>query len=158
MNWFRRQDRPIKRDGIGILVPVLLLPILFAFTLYQLRHLPDLPFILPAIWEVTVAAALGLMFGTVMLIHTAYEKREDGHVYPTRNKNFKYILIAIIVIRFALTEYLRDIDQTVLTVLAMVLALTYVCVWRIGSYMKYKAATKLELAPVEPAIEEEQSA
>ncbi|MFB9328552.1 CcdC protein domain-containing protein [Paenibacillus aurantiacus] len=138
MKWFNRSNRPVTRGGMWILLPVAIVPILFAFTLYQLRHIPGRPFHLPVYWELAIAMALGLAFGVVMLVQTGYERREDGLIYPKSNKNFKYVLLGIVVIRIALTEYFRTLDQTVFTVLAMVMALTYLFVWRIGSFMKVR--------------------
>ncbi|MFC4101776.1 CcdC protein domain-containing protein [Paenibacillus xanthanilyticus] len=147
MKWFNRTNKPVTRGGLWILLPVAIVPILFTFTLYQLRHVPGRPFHLPAYWELAIAMALGLAFGVVMLVQTAYEKREDGLIYPKSNKNFKYVLLGIIVVRVALSEYFRTLDQTVFTVLAMVLALTYLFVWRIGSFMKVRRLLRPDEVP-----------
>lgn len=152
MRWFNRRNKPVTRGGLWILLPVAIVPILFAFTLYQLRHIPGRPFLLPAYWELAVAMALGLACGVVMLAQTAYERREDGLIYPKANKNFKYVLLGIIVVRIALSEYFGSLDQTVFTVLAMVLALSYLFVWRIGSFMKVRRL--LRAAETAPASED----
>lgn len=140
--WLRSRaaakGRPIRRNGYGMLIPVVILLVVFGFSLYSLSHIPDHPFRLPAAWELLCAALLGIVLGSVMLYHTGYEKRADGLVYSRPNKNFKYVLIAIVVIRIALSEYFKDLDYVEFTVLTMVMAYIYICVWRIGSFVKYR--------------------
>ncbi|MBW7454670.1 CcdC protein domain-containing protein [Paenibacillus sepulcri] len=138
--WLRSRGtgRPIRNRGIGMLFPVLLLLIVFGFTIQSLTHIPDHPFRMPALWELLLAGLLGVGLGSIMLYHTGYEKREDGLVYSRRNKNFKYVIIAVIVIRIALSQYFKGLDYTEFTILTMVLAYVYVCVWRIGSFIKFR--------------------
>ncbi|UJF35299.1 CcdC protein domain-containing protein [Paenibacillus hexagrammi] len=135
-------NKPIRRKGIGIVLPVFALLLVFGFSLNSLAHIPNHPFHLPAIWELLCAGVLGVAFGSIMLYHTGYEKREDGFVYAKKNKNFKYVIIAVIVIRLALSQYFKGLDYTEFTVLTMVLAYLYICVWRIGSYLKYRKVCK----------------
>ncbi|CAG7607019.1 hypothetical protein PAESOLCIP111_00915 [Paenibacillus solanacearum] len=134
----RRKERPIRNKGFGMLVPVALLLVVFGFSLQSLTRLPDHPFHLPALWELLCAGLLGIGLGSIMLYHTGYEKREDGLVYAKRNKNFKYVIIAVVVIRVALSQYLKGLEYTEFTVLTMVMAYLYICVWRVGSFVKYR--------------------
>lgn len=76
----RRKSRPIRRNGIGILIPVIIFPIMFGFSINALANIPDHPFHLPVLWEILCAGILGVGFGSIMLYHTGYEKREDGLV------------------------------------------------------------------------------
>ncbi|MZQ82610.1 DUF1453 family protein [Paenibacillus sp. 5J-6] len=137
----RGKTRPIKNKGIGILTPVIILPILFGFSIYSLTQIPDHPFHLPVIWEMLCAMLLGMGLGSIMLYHTGYEKREDGYVYSKPNKNFKYVIIAVLVIRIALSQYFKGLDYTEFTLLTMLMAYLYISVWRIGSFMKYRKAS-----------------
>ncbi|UKS26316.1 cytochrome c biogenesis protein CcdC [Paenibacillus sp. HWE-109] len=134
----RGKSRPIRNKGIGMLTPVVLLLIVFGFSISSLTHIPDHPFHLPALWEILCAGVLGVGLGSIMLYHTGYEKREDGLVYAKKNKNFKYVLIAIIILRVALSQYFKSLDYTEFTLLTMVMAYLYICVWRIGSFLKYR--------------------
>ncbi|GFZ81516.1 hypothetical protein GCM10008018_29090 [Paenibacillus marchantiophytorum] len=134
----RGKSRPIRNKGIGMLTPVVLLLVVFGFSISSLTHIPDHPFHLPALWEILCAGVLGVGLGSIMLYHTGYEKREDGLVYAKKNKNFKYVLIAIIVLRVALSQYFKSLDYTEFTLLTMVMAYLYICVWRIGSFLKYR--------------------
>lgn len=134
----RGRGRPIRNKGRGMLVPVVVLPVIFAFSINSLAHIPDHPFHLPVWWEILCAALLGAGLGSLMLYHTGYEKREDGQVYSKPNKNFKYIILAVVVIRIALAQYFKGLDYTEFTLLTMVLAYVYISVWRIGSFVKYR--------------------
>ncbi|OPH48058.1 cytochrome C biogenesis protein CcdC [Paenibacillus ferrarius] len=134
----RGKERPIRNKGFGMLIPVVLLLVIFGLSISSLSHIPDHPFHLPAIWEMLCAGVLGIGLGSIMLYHTGYEKREDGLVYARRNKNFKYVLIAIIALRIILSQYFKSLDYTEFTVLTMVMAYVYICVWRIGSFIKYR--------------------
>ncbi|MNG35606.1 hypothetical protein D3C84_1223920 [compost metagenome] len=73
-----------------------------------------------------------------MLYHTGYEKREDGLVYAKPNPNFKYVIVTIIAGRLILSQYFKGLDPSEFAVLTMVLAYLYICVWRIGSFLKYR--------------------
>lgn len=130
--------RPVRRNGYGMLIPIVLLLIAFSLSTFSLANIPDRPFHLPAAWEILCACLLGVVLGCVMLYHTGYEKREDGLVYSTPNKNFKYVLLAIIVIRIGLSEYLKSLDYTEFTLLTMIMAFLYISVWRVGSFLKYR--------------------
>jgi len=129
---------PIKRGGLGIISPVLFMLVMFSLSISQLLHIPGKPFHLPAYWEMLIAALLGLCFGAVMLTQTSYEIRDDGLIYSKPNKTFKYVIIAIIGIRIALSQYFKSMDYIEFTILTMTLAFIYICVWRIGSFVKYR--------------------
>ncbi|WP_028547277.1 CcdC protein domain-containing protein [Paenibacillus sp. UNC451MF] len=134
----RRKDKPIRNKGYRMLTPLVLLLIVFGYSINSLTHIPDHPFHLPAIWEMLIAGVLGIALGSVMLYHTGYERREDGQIYAKRNKNFKYVIIAVIIIRVALSQYFKGLDYTEFTVLTMVMAYLYICVWRVGSFIKFR--------------------
>ncbi|TBL74582.1 CcdC protein domain-containing protein [Paenibacillus thalictri] len=134
----RRQGKPIRNKGLGMLTPVVLLLVIFGFSINSLAHIPGHPFHLPALWELLCAGVLGVVLGSIMLYHTGYEKREDGLIYAKRNKNFKYVIIAVVVFRLALSQYFKGLDYTEFTVLTMVMAYLYICVWRVGSFIKFR--------------------
>lgn len=92
----------------------------------------------PAFWELLAAGLLGALFGYVILLHTAYERRDDGLIYPKPNPYFKYIIIAIILIRVVLTQYLSSLGTTEISMLAITMALVYISIWRIGSFIKFR--------------------
>lgn len=130
--------RPIRRNGYGMLIPVAVLLIVFGLSLSSLMNIPDHPFVTPPIWEILCAVLLGIVLGSIMLYHTGYEKKEDGLVYSMPNKNFKYVLLLVIVIRIGLSQYLKTLDYTEFTFLTFILAFLYISVWRVGSFVKYR--------------------
>ncbi|SEC40826.1 CcdC protein domain-containing protein [Paenibacillus sp. GP183] len=138
--WIRlkRRGSPIKGNGLWILAPVLLVFVLMYVGLYQLMHIPGRTFHLPAYWEIVIAVLLGISLGVIILMQTSYEKREDGLVYSKPNKNFKYVIIAIVIIRIGLSLYFKSMDYSEFTVLTMVLVFVYLCIWRFGSYVKFR--------------------
>lgn len=140
--WLRSRrsanPRPIKRNGYTMFIPVVLLLIGFSAALSSMANIPDHPFHIPAVWEIVCACLIGVVLGSVMLYHTGYEKREDGLVYSRPNKNFKYVLLAVIVIRIGLAQYFKSLDYVEFTFLTMVMAYVYVCIWRIGSFVKFR--------------------
>ncbi|OCT15837.1 cytochrome C biogenesis protein CcdC [Paenibacillus pectinilyticus] len=148
--WLRTRGRgkPIRNKGRGMLIPVFLLLIVFGLSISSLRNIPDHPFHVPAIWEMLCAGLLGVVLGSIMLYHTGYEKREDGLVYSKPNANFKYVIIAVIAIRVILSQYFKSLDYTEFTILTMVMAYIYICVWRIGSFMKYRKVSASELTTI----------
>ncbi|UUZ82880.1 cytochrome c biogenesis protein CcdC [Paenibacillus sp. P26] len=144
--WFRLRGRtrPVKGNGWRLLLPVPIVLVVMALSLSQLMHIPGKPFQVPAAWEILIALLLGCLFGGIMLNQTSYEKREDGLIYPKPNKYFKYILIALVVIRIVLSQYFKTLDPVEFAVLGMVFAFLYICVWRIGSFIKFQKVTRGE--------------
>ncbi len=132
----KKKNKPIKKNGLGILAPILFILIAFSLSLSQL--IPGQPFHLPPYWEMMIAGVLGVIFGLIMLSQTDYEIREDGFIYSKPNKNFKYVIIAIIFIRMALSQYFKGLDSIDFAVLTMTLAFIYIVIWRVGSYLKFR--------------------
>lgn len=143
-----KSKRPVKGEGYRLLYPLVIIAVVYALSISQLLQIPGGAFQWPVPWEMLVAALLGVVFGTVMLYQTAYEKRDDGLIYPKTNKNLKYILIAIIVIRIALTQYFSGMNSGQFTILAMDMAFVYLCIWRIGSFVKFRRLKKSEEAEI----------
>ncbi|WP_025684433.1 cytochrome c biogenesis protein CcdC [Paenibacillus maysiensis] len=140
MIWLRTKRRggPVKGNGVRLLLPLFIAFPLMMMSVYQLMHIPGQTHALPAFWELLAAGLLGAVFGYVILLHTAYERRDDGHIYPKPNKYFKYIIITIILIRIMLTQYLSSLGTTEISVLAITMALVYISIWRIGSFIKFR--------------------
>ncbi|OAZ50517.1 CcdC protein domain-containing protein [Paenibacillus polymyxa] len=140
MIWLRTKRRrgPVKGNGFRILLPMFIAFPAMMISVYQLMHIPGQTYALPAFWELLVAGLLGALFGYVILLHTAYERRDDGLIYPKPNQYFKYIIIAIILIRVVLTQYLSSLGTTEISTLAITMALVYISIWRIGSFIKFR--------------------
>lgn len=140
MIWLRTKRRggPVKGNGIQILLPLFIAFPVMTISVYQLMHIPSQTHAIPAFWELLVAGLLGALFGYIILLHTAYERRADGLIYPKPNQYFKYIIIAIILIRVILTRYLSSLGTSEISMLGLMTALVYISIWRIGSFIKFR--------------------
>lgn len=126
----RAMVRPIQGSGIKIILPILyLLPLvsLFAQIPVQVK-----------IWEIGVAAVIGLLLAVPLVLTTNYEIRQDGKVYAQKNKGFFIALIAVVAIRFLLRQFIADMDPASLGLLFFTVAITYVVPWRIVSFIKFR--------------------
>jgi membrane protein CcdC involved in cytochrome C biogenesis len=126
----RAMVRPIQGSGIKIVLPILfLLPLvsLFAQIPVQVK-----------IWEIGVAAVIGLLLAVPLVLTTNYEVRQDGKIYAQKNKGFFIALIAVVAIRFLLRQFIADIDPASLGLLFFTVAISYVVPWRIVSFIKFR--------------------
>lgn len=133
----RRAKKPIKGTGLRILVPLAVMGVVIPVSFYNLMHIPGKTFHMPVFWELLIAALLGIFFGAIMLKQTEYERRKDGMIYAKPNRNLKYIIIALVLLRLLLTQYFKTIDVIEFSVLMMLMGVIYVGIWRIGSYIKF---------------------
>lgn len=126
----RAMVRPIQGSGIKIVLPILfLLPLvsLFAQIPVQVK-----------IWEIGVAAVIGILLAIPLVMTTNYEVRQDGKIYAQKNKGFFIALIAVVAIRFLLRQFIGGIDPASLSLLFFTVAITYVVPWRIVSFIKFR--------------------
>jgi len=126
----RAMVRPIQGSGIKIVLPILfLLPLvsLFAQIPVQVK-----------IWEIGVAAVIGILLAIPLVMTTNYEVRQDGKIYAQKNKGFFIALIAVIAIRFLLRQFIADMDPASLGLLFFTVAISYVVPWRIVSFIKFR--------------------
>jgi membrane protein CcdC involved in cytochrome C biogenesis len=126
----RNMYRPVKGNGIRILIPALFL-------------IPGIMMILnPQVhayaWEWISALALGLLLSIPLIWTTGYEIREDQNIYIKKNVSFIFAFVAVLALRFLLRNYLSMIDQQTKTALFMLVATGYIVPWRIVSYIKFR--------------------
>ncbi|WML53473.1 cytochrome c biogenesis protein CcdC [Neobacillus sp. PS3-12] len=126
----RAMVRPIQGSGIKIVLPILfLLPLVSLFAQIPVRV---------KIWEIGVAAVIGLLLAVPLVLTTNYEVRQDGKIYAQKNKGFFIALIAVVAIRFLLRQFIADIDPASLGLLFFTVAISYVVPWRIVSFIKFR--------------------
>jgi membrane protein CcdC involved in cytochrome C biogenesis len=126
----RSMQRPIKGQGLRMLIPLLfLLPGLLMFLN---------PHIHAAAWEWLAAIIVGVALSVPLIWTTNYEIRQDGQIYPQKNMGFITALISVIAIRFLLREYLAVIDPETQAALFMIVAIGYLIPWRVTSFMKFR--------------------
>jgi membrane protein CcdC involved in cytochrome C biogenesis len=126
----RGMYRPIKGNGVRLLVPILLL-------------IPSISLILnPKVHAVAgewlAAAGVGCLLSIPLIWTTNYERREDQHIYAVKNIGFIISFVAVLVVRFILRGYLSALDQETTTALFLTVALGYIVPWRIVSFLKFR--------------------
>lgn len=126
----RAMIRPIQGSGIKILLPILyMLPGVYAFTSLPLHVKP---------WEIGIASLIGLILAIPLIVTTNYEIRQDVQIYAQKNISFFIALIAVLVIRIVLRQFISGLDATSLAMLFFTVAFSYVVPWRIASYLKFR--------------------
>lgn len=122
--------RPIQGAGFKILLPILyLLPGVYAFSSQPLELKP---------WEIAIAVLMGVLLAVPLMLTTNYEIRQDGQIYAQKNKGFFIALIAVLVIRIVLRQFISGMDPMSLASLFFTVACSYVVPWRIVSYVKFR--------------------
>ncbi|MGN7454245.1 CcdC protein domain-containing protein [Paenibacillus pasadenensis] len=137
------RPRRIRAGGWLMFLPLAFLALGFAASLGSLSAGGGNP-PFPPLWEELCAAAIGVAIGWIMLAHTAYERGADGEIYSKPNPNFKYVILAVIVLRIALSSFLQGIEPDRFLLLTMTLAFCYIAVWRIGSFIKYRSVRSVQ--------------
>jgi len=131
----RAMYRPIKGNGIRLLLPIFFL------------SLPSIPIILNpkvhlAVWEWVCALIFGLLLSIPLMWTTNYELRSDQHIYAVRNKSFIISFLIVFIIRFLLRDYLKWLGPETEAALFLVVALGYILPWRIISFIKFRQLYK----------------
>lgn len=131
----RAMYRPIKGNGIRLLIPILFL------------LLPSIPIILnpnvhAAAWWWICAAILGGLLSIPLIWTTNYELRSDQHIYAVRNKSFIITFLIVFIIRFLLRDYLKWLGPETEAALFITVALGYILPWRIISFIKFRQLYK----------------
>lgn len=132
----RAMVHPIKGSGIKILLPILYL----LLGLYALSNLPSQL----KIWEMAIAAVIGVLLAVPLMLTTNYEIRQDGQIYAQKNKTFFIALIAIVAIRIVLRQFISGMAPASLTILFFTVACSYIVPWRIVSFVKYRKIKQMQ--------------
>ncbi|MEH7883396.1 cytochrome c biogenesis protein CcdC [Bacillus sp. JJ1609] len=136
--WRRTKEmvHPIQGSGVKILLPVLYLsPVISVFSHLQWNL---------ELWEMGVAALIGVLFAVPLMLTTNYEIRQDGQIYAQKNKLFFIALLAVLVIRIVLRQFFSGMDPSSLALLFYTVALGYVIPWRIASFVKFRKVKELQ--------------
>ncbi|NHM31994.1 CcdC protein domain-containing protein [Neobacillus terrae] len=134
----RAMYRPIKGNGVKLLLPILYLLI------------PCVPIILnPKVqahsWELIMAFAFGLLLSVPLIWTTNYELRSDQHIYAVKNMSFIIAFLVILIIRFLFRDYLKWLGPETVGALFVTIALGYISPWRIVSFLKFRKLYKSQV-------------
>ncbi|MGU3354467.1 CcdC protein domain-containing protein [Bacillus sp. M5A3_1b] len=125
----RSMNRPIKNKGRRLLLPLFFL--LPGFSLYATP-------IQLAVWQIGIAAGIGLLLSIPLIILSGYEIREDGHIYAKKSIAFIATFLVIVLLRAYFRRHLQGLDPKSIRILFYTLAVCYIVPWRIGCYMKFR--------------------
>ncbi|WP_459503469.1 CcdC family protein [Bacillus sp. C1] len=125
----RSMNRPMKRKGRRILFPL--------FFLIPGLSLYSVPMKLE-IWQISLAAAIGLILSIPLVILSGYEIRGDGQIYPKKSIAFIATFLVIVFIRYYFRSHIEGLDPQSVGVLFFTVALGYIVPWRIGCYLKFR--------------------
>lgn len=130
--WRRTQSmhRPIRGNGIRLLIPLLFMLPLVALVFSQNVDEPA--------WAFGAAFGLGIVFSIPLIWTTHYEVREDNRIYARKNWWFVAAFVGIVIIRFALRQELSGMDPADATALFVTVALGYIIPWRIVSFIRFR--------------------
>jgi len=122
--------RPIRGNGIRLLIPLLFLLPLIALAFNQNVHEPA--------WAYMAAFGLGIALSIPLIWTTHYEVREDNRIYARKNWGFVAAFLGIVIIRFALRQELSGMDPADSMALFVTVALGYIIPWRIVSFIRFR--------------------
>jgi len=123
---------PIKGQGVKILLPILyMVPLGYVFSTLHVQL---------ELWEMVVAAFIGIVLSIPLMLTTNYEIREDGQLYAQKNKSFFIALLAVLLIRVVLRQYFSGMEPMSVATLFYVVAIAYILPWRIVSFVKFRIA------------------
>jgi membrane protein CcdC involved in cytochrome C biogenesis len=123
--------RPIRGNGLRMLVPIAILLLLgtqiFGTGQYKGSAL-----------ETVGAIVIGLLFSIPLIMTTNYEVRTDGLIYAKQSKGFIIALVGLLVVRLALRSYITNVDPMTVSLLFYIVAMSYLTVWRVVSFVKFR--------------------
>lgn len=126
----RSMYRPIRGNGIRLLVPIL-------FMLPGLSLIANQNVDVPG-WEFGAAFGLGLIFSIPLIWTTNYEVRADNKIYAQKNWGFIAAFLGVLIIRFVLRQELSGMEPESLMALFMTVVFGYVIPWRVVSFLKFR--------------------
>jgi membrane protein CcdC involved in cytochrome C biogenesis len=124
--------KPIKGKGAAMIWPLL-----FFLPGFAMFANPQQPFN-GTFWEVAASIVFGAILSVPMVATTNYEVREDGQIYAKQSRAFLFAIVGVVGVRLALKEYITALDPMTLNGLFFFTAITYVVIWRVSSFIKFR--------------------
>ncbi|RHW38263.1 cytochrome c biogenesis protein CcdC [Lysinibacillus yapensis] len=132
----RSQKKPVNTKKI-LIPPIAMSSGALMFFLEQFRVTP---------LEILEAAAVGMVFSTVLIATSKFEIR-DNAIYLKRSKAFFLILVGLLIVRVIMKLVLSDtFDVGELAGMFWILGFSMLWPWRIAMLMQYKKLEKTMLA------------
>lgn len=132
----RSQKKPVSAKKI-IIPPLAMSTGALMFILEEFRVAP---------LQIIEAAALGLVFSTVLIATSKFEVRENN-IFMKQSKAFPFILIGLLVFRIILKlMFSNSLDVGELAGMFWILAFSMLLPWRIAMLIQYRKIKKAHFA------------
>ncbi|NEW04756.1 DUF1453 family protein [Paenibacillus sp. SYP-B3998] len=127
----RGMQKPLKKSGIPLLLPILYI----STSLFQLLD----PTMHIQREQVIISLLLGLVISVPLILTTNFEIRGNGELFIKRSRIVFVLLIVIFALRFVFVANYKLIDPSTLGFMCNLITLSYVTVWRLVSFMKFRS-------------------
>ncbi|BBI35607.1 CcdC protein domain-containing protein [Cohnella abietis] len=128
----RGSKEPLHDSGRRILIPVLYI----STSLFELFD----PELVLTSGRIVSSIGIGAVLSIPLILLTQFERKSDGRMYYKRNVSLYVLIIVIFSIRFFDFLFISGIDAKTLGFLNNVVTLTYIAIWRIVSFFKFRNA------------------
>lgn len=128
---------PLHESGRKLLIPILYI----SSSLFELFD----PSLVLTSGRVIFALAAGVILALPLIIVTRFERRSDGRMYYVRSTWLYTLVVVIFVVRYLDYFFALGIDLKTLGFLNNLIALSYIAIWRIGSFVKFRQVRSFSL-------------
>lgn len=121
--------KPLHESGRRLLIPILYI----SSSLFELFD----PSLVLTSGRVISSIAIGAVLSIPLIMVTQFERKSDGKMYYTRNVSLYVLIVVTFSIRFFDFMLITGIDPKTLGFLNNLVALSYIAIWRIASFIKF---------------------
>jgi membrane protein CcdC involved in cytochrome C biogenesis len=121
--------KPLHESGRKSLIPILYI----STSLFELFD----PSLVLTSGRMISSIAIGAILSIPLILVTQFERKSDGKMYYKRNVSLYVLIIVIFSIRFFDFLFISGIDPKTLGFLNNVVALSYIAIWRMASFIKF---------------------
>ncbi|CAG7653908.1 CcdC protein domain-containing protein [Paenibacillus allorhizosphaerae] len=130
----RGMQKPLKKSGVGLLLPI-------AYISTSLFQLMD-PSLHIREDQVLLSVLIGAVISIPLIWTTNFEVKGTGDAFIKRSKAVFVILIGVFALRFVFVAGFKLIDPGTLGFMCNLVTLSYIALWRIGSFVKFRNALR----------------
>ncbi|MFX3635853.1 MAG: CcdC protein domain-containing protein [Candidatus Pristimantibacillus sp.] len=128
---FKGMNRPIKKSGITLLLPILYISTSLLQVMDPNLHIQET--------QVALSLLLGMMIALPLIFTTNFEVRDNGGTFIKRNKTIFILLMVIFVIRLIFVGFFKGIEPSTLGFMSSLTTFSYVACWRLVSFIKFRS-------------------